>query len=94
VKKAISHLRNKYVLTSAVFVIFVLFLDENDIFTIMNQRGKLRTLENSKVEISEQLNKTLETLNKLKHTSEVERFAREKKLFKKDDEDVFVIYYE
>lgn len=34
------------------------------------------------------------TLDKLKYLSEVERFAREKKFFKKDDEDVFVIFYE
>jgi hypothetical protein len=33
-------------------------------------------------------------LTQLKFDSELERFAREKKYFKRDDEDVFVITYE
>jgi hypothetical protein len=40
------------------------------------------------------LEETQITLKKLKYKSEVERFAREQKLFKKDDEDVYVIFYE
>lgn len=34
------------------------------------------------------------TLGKLKYKSEVEKYAREKKLFKRENEDVFVIFYE
>lgn len=73
---------------------YTLFLDENDIFNLLNQRSKLRELNGKKVEMSAQLQEVQSTLSKLKYKSEVERFARENKFFKKDNEDIFVIFEE
>lgn len=75
-----------------IFAVYTLFLDENDIFTLLNQRGKLRELNSKKIEMSAQLQEVQSTLSKLKYKSEVERFARENKFFKKDNEDIFVIF--
>ena len=77
-----------------IFAVYTLFLDENDIFTLLNQRSKLRELNVKKVEMSAQLQEVQSTLSKLKYKSEVERFARENKFFKKDNEDIFVIFEE
>lgn len=77
-----------------IFAVYTLFLDENDIFTLLNQRSKLRELNVKKVEMSAQLQEVQYTLSKLKYKSEVERFARENKFFKKDNEDIFVIFEE
>lgn len=88
------YLKNKFILAIVIFFVYSLFLDENDIFTMLNQRSQLKELEKDTSETQEDLDKTLSTLEKLKYRSEVERFAREKKLFKKDNEDVFVIFYE
>lgn len=93
-KKYLVHLKNKYILTIIVFVLYGLFLDDIDVFTIIRQKSKLSQLESQKKEVTRQLTETRSTLKKLKYPSEVERYAREKKLFKKDDEDVFVISYE
>jgi len=93
-KKYLVHLKNKYIVTIIVFVLYGLFLDDIDVFTIIRQKSKLSQLESQKKEVSRQLIETRSTLKKLKYPSEVERYAREKKLFKKDDEDVFVISYE
>lgn len=87
-----SYLRNKFIITLIVFFVYSLFLDENDIFTMISNSNKLSQLETKKTEINQELKSTTETLKKLKSRSEVERFAREKKYFKMDDEDVFVIY--
>jgi cell division protein DivIC len=81
-------------LTTVIFAVYTLFLDENDIFTLLNQRSKLRELNGKKVEMSAQLQEVQSTLSKLKYKSEVERFARENKFFKKDNEDIFVIFEE
>lgn len=86
------YLRNKFIITLIVFFVYSMFLDENDIFTMITNTNKLSQLETKKVELNEELKTTTETLKKLKSNSEVERFAREKKYFKMDDEDVFVIY--
>jgi hypothetical protein len=74
--------------------VYILFLDDVDIFTIINQNRKLSHLEESKIEISEKLIKTKTTLKELKYSSNLESYAREEKLFKKDDEDIFIISYE
>lgn len=77
-----------------IFAVYTLFLDENDIFTLLNQRSKLKELNVKKVEMNAQLQEVQSTLSKLKYKSEVERFARENKFFKKDNEDIFVIFEE
>lgn len=86
-------MRNKFVLATTIFFVYTLFLDDNDIFNIISQNNKLRTLRAEQSQIQADLQETKLTLKKLEERREVERFAREKKLFKKDDEDVFVIYY-
>lgn len=89
-----KYLKNKYAITIGLFVVYSLFLDDVDIFTIFRQNSKLTSLEKQKSLTMNQLNDTRETLNKLQTISGIEKFAREKKLFKKDDEDIFVISYE
>lgn len=93
-KKIIPLFKNKYILTTTIFVLYSLFLDDVDIFTIFRQKSKLSELTDQKELVNSQLNETRHTVNQLKFDSELERYAREKKLFKKDDEDVFVISYE
>ena len=93
-KRFLPYLKNKFVLATTIFFVYTLFLDENDIFTIFSQTRKLNKLELKKSDVNSNLIETRETLNQLKYSSEVERYAREKKYFKKDDEDVFVIFSE
>lgn len=90
-KKYLLKFKNKYLLAFTVFFIYNLFLDDVDIFTIISQNKKLSKLHEDKSKLDIQLNETKATLQELRFDSELERFAREKKYFKKDDEDVFVI---
>lgn len=73
---------------------YILFLDDIDIFTIVNQNRKLERLEETKMEVSKKLEITRSTLKKLRYISELESYAREEKLFKKDNEDIFILSYE
>jgi len=94
VKRILPYLKNKFILATVLFFVYTLFLDENDIFTIISQSNKLSKLEQKKAEAQEELEKVTLTLDKLKHRSEIERFAREQKFFKKSDEEIFVLFYE
>ena len=78
-----KYLRNKYAIAIGLFVIYTLFLDDVDIFTVIRQNSKLSELEEQKVITQRQLEETRETLDKLEGISGLERYAREKKLFKK-----------
>jgi len=93
-KKYIPYLKNKFILTSVIFIFFILFLDEFDIFTVVSNNAKLIDLKDKKKDMLLELDKTQSTLDRLKFPSEVERFAREEKFFKKDDEDIFVVFEE
>lgn len=73
---------------------YTLFLDENDIFTIFYQTRRLNNLEIKKADVNSNLIETRKTLNQLKYLTEVERYARENKYFKKYNEDIFVIFSE
>ncbi len=93
-KRFLLIFRNKFLLAITIFFVYALFLDENDIFTIISQSNKLSSLKAETNEMNQNLKETQRILNRLKYSTEVEKYAREKKLFKKDDEDIFVIFYE
>ena len=89
--KYLKYLRNKYILTLFVFGVYSLFLDDADIFSIIRQQIKLSKLVEEKEEMNEKLIKTQQVLTQLNSIDAIERFAREEKMFKRDDEDIFVI---
>ncbi len=93
-KRIPSFLKNKFIFTGILFVMYALFLDDMDIFSILRYQNKLSQLEQNKLELELQLEETKQTLEELKNLSGKERYAREKKFFKKDDEDIFVISFE
>lgn len=88
-----SYLKNKYGLTLFVFLTYVLFLDELDIFSIIIQKRKLNQLEIQRDDMKSQLLSTRATLRKLNKINYLESYARSQKFFKKDDEEIFVITY-
>lgn len=90
-KKFLKYFRNKYLLTFTLFTLYALFLDDEDMFTLISQNSKLNKIEADQVLIDQKLEKTTRVLKQLNYTSELERYAREEKLFKKDDEDIFII---
>lgn len=72
----------------------MLFLDDVDVFNIIRQEFKLNKLEEERGILLEKFTETKMTLDQLDHTDALERFAREEKLFKRDNEDIFVIVKE
>jgi cell division protein DivIC len=89
--KYLRYLRNKYILTLVIFGVYMLFLDDVDVFSIFRQQMKYNKILTEKVEMEEKLVKTRTVLNQLNNLESIEKFAREEKMFKRDDEDIFVI---
>ena len=88
-------LKNKYALTSAVFLVWISFFDQNKLITQYQYRGELKKLEEEKNFYQEELKKIQADLNELQSNPKtLEKFAREKYLMKKDDEELFVIIEE
>ena len=71
-----------------------MFFDRNDVFMQFSQRSKLRAMQQDKLYFKEEIEKNQKIMDDLMNNPEkLERFAREKYLMKKDDEDVYVITY-
>ena len=88
-------LRNKYLILLLLFIFWIVFLDD---YNLINQNKIKNNIENLKKQkefyISEIKNDSAE-LYKLKNDSEEqEKFAREKFLMKKENEDIFIIIEE
>jgi cell division protein DivIC len=89
-----KYIRNKYFIATCIFLIYSLFLDDIDLFTIIDQKQKLSKLGATHSELQSKLNETKISLSKINNRSELEHYAREVKLFKKENEEIFVISYE
>jgi cell division protein DivIC len=86
-------LKNKYLLAMIAFVVWMLFFDDRDIYvTYFKQRHELKALEESKQYYEQQIASTKKELDQLKiNTATIEKYAREKYLMKRDNEDLFII---
>ncbi len=88
-------IRNKYLIAGIAFLIWMLFFDRNDLISQYEYRLQLNKLEAEKEFYTRESRKAIKDLNELStNRSKLEKFAREKYLMKKDNEDVFVIIEE
>ena len=88
-------LRNKYVLTIAVFSIWMLFFDQNNAVDRIRMGSEIRQLEEDREYYLEQIQKDSASLSELTTNKEnLEKYAREQFLMKKSNEDVFVVIEE
>jgi cell division protein FtsB len=88
-------LKNKYFIASLAFVIWMLFFDRNDVVSQYDYRTQVKKLEQEKEFYNKEIaivEKDLEDLTTDK--AKLEKFARERYLMKRDNEDVFVIIEE
>jgi cell division protein FtsB len=84
--------KNKYLLALIAFVVWMIFFDRNDLPMQLKRVGELHQLENSEENMASQIKDTKKELDLLK-TSPVtlEKYAREKFMMKRDNEDLFIV---
>jgi len=84
--------RNKFFWVTAAFLVWMLFFDKNDLlsqYQFHQQLSKLKTERDFYTKQTAQVTKDLNELTS--NPAQLEKFAREKYLMKKDNEDVYVI---
>jgi len=90
--KAIHLFKNKYLIATILFMVWMLFFDHNNIFLHLQYRKELNELKADKKYYQEQINLTRKEVDLIKSNPQaMEKVAREQYLMKKDDEDVFVV---
>lgn len=87
--------KNFYFLFSFFFLIWMLFIDANDLITQFKLKQQLETLENEKAYYQEKIGEVKKDREELlSNDALLEKFAREKYLMKKETEDLFIVVEE
>jgi hypothetical protein len=91
-KKILHFLLNKYFLTLLAFMVWLVFFDSNNLIMQQDLKAKLKELQIEKRFYLEEIRKdSLLTLQLRTDSASLERFARERYLMKKSNEDLFLV---
>jgi len=83
---------NKFFLATVIFIVWVSIFDQNSLIDRYRLSARINQLEKQKqhyIEEIEQNNRKMDELQS--NTKNLEKFAREEYLMKKDDEVIFVV---
>ena len=87
--------KNKYVITLLVFIIWMLFFDQNSLLDRIRMYSEIRQLEDEQEYYEQEIKKDSTRLHELTTDKDnLEKYAREQFYMKKPDEDVFVVIEE
>ena len=85
-------LRNKYVLTAIIFVVWLLLFDSNNLLSRFKDMRELNKLRDEKEYFINRIEADSQKLKELKTDNRnLEKFAREQYRMKRSDEDLYII---
>jgi cell division protein DivIC len=92
VKRIPKVFKNFYFVTTALFLVWMLFFDSNDFITQYQMSSKLSELEEAREDYLNKMDEVVKDRKALMGNTELlEKYAREKYLMKRPNEDVFII---
>ena len=91
-KKIPSVFKNKYFIVGFLFIIWIVFLDEDNLVSLNQQQNNLENREEIIDSLENKISEIKDKLERLNNDQkELEKFARENFLMKKDNEDIIII---
>lgn len=94
-RKVFRVLKNKFILSLLVLFAWLLFFDNNDIISQIRLQRKISRMKSDREYYIKEIEKNRKELRDLMtNPANLEKFAREKYLMKKDNEEIFVIVKE
>jgi cell division protein FtsB len=93
-RKILPIVKNKYLLITIIFVAWVLFFDKNNIISQVDLAKKLQKLQDDKKYYQKEIKEdSIELHELLTDPENLEKFARERYLMKRDSEEIFLIVH-
>ena len=90
--KLLKTLKNKYLIATIVFLVWMVFFDHNNLLLHLQYRNELNDLSKSKKYYQGQIDKTKKEVELMQSNPKwMEKVAREQYLMKRDNEDVYLI---
>lgn len=91
-KPYLKYCKNKYVVATLAFVLWMAFFDPKDIGQMYKRMQKLKSLKQSEKYFTNLIVDTKAEANLLKNNAtSIETYAREHYYMKKDNEDLFIV---
>jgi len=90
----LKYFTNTYVLIFTLFIIWMIFFDKNSYLTHRKINKEIKELEKSIEVYQSEIKEDKKLIEKLQDSLQLERFAREKYLLKKDNEDIYIIEFD
>ena len=92
IKKLPKPLRNKYLVLFVLFLFWIIFLDDYNLINQSKMKNTVNDLKEKKEFYITEIKSDSTELHQLQNNPiEQEKFAREKFLMKKENEDIFII---
>lgn len=85
---------NLYVFILVLFVVWMFFFDENSYIVHKKFDKEIEDLESSITFYKNKIEEDRNTIKKLQDSLELERFAREQYLMKKENEEIYLIEFD
>lgn len=91
-EKIPSYFKNKYIIIITLFIIWIIFFDNYNLIRQSKIKKEIKQLEENKNFYSKEIKKDSTEYHELLNSDEKkEKFAREKFLMRKENEDVYII---
>lgn len=85
-------LRNKYLITILLFLIWIILFDSNNLLSRLRDMRELRKLKNDREYYINKIEEESRKLRELKtDNNNLEKFAREQYRMKRPDEDLYIV---
>jgi cell division protein DivIC len=92
VKNILKILTNKYIITAVLFLLLMIFFDQNDWFTQHAREEELKQTQEKIDHLNSEVTRMDKELSDLNSSNaKLEQYAREKYHEKRDGEDVYII---
>lgn len=90
--RVIKILKNKYFIAFMIFLIWLMFFDENNLMAHRRNKKRLATLKEQQIYYKEKISADKQKIEELRSGQEnLEKYAREQFFMAKPDEDIFII---
>jgi cell division protein DivIC len=93
-KQVLVYVRNKYIFSSLLVLLYILILHESDVFTLIKRNERVQSLESEIERKKTGIEELKASINQLQDIRSLEKYARENHFFKKEDEDLFIFSFE
>ena len=92
--KVVKIVSNKYFIILVLFVIWMLFFDENSYLNHRELNKEIDKLEDANQYYQEQIEADKKVIDNLNDPDSLEKYAREEYKMKKENEEIYIIEYD